>query len=99
MQVISILGASGFIDYHLLSFLEEIDRHEIRILVHREKPLLKGKGNVRFIEGSLLQVETLNQLLEPGCIKPCEAELVLIRTGYKAISLIVQNVLQTFWSL
>lgn len=68
MQVISIIGASGFIGHHLLSFLAEQDNLEIRALVHRQKPQISERGNVRFVEGSLLHPETLEQLLEPGCI-------------------------------
>lgn len=68
MQVISIIGASGFIGHHLLSLLAQIESYEIRVLVHREKPLLLSNKNVRFIKGNLLQVETLELLLEPGCI-------------------------------
>lgn len=68
MQVISIIGASGFIGYHLLSFLAEKENLEIRILVHHQKPQISERDNVRFIEGSLLQPETLDNLLEPDCI-------------------------------
>ncbi len=68
MQVISVIGASGFIGHHLLSLLAEIENLEIRVLVHRKKPQVLEKNNVRLIKGSLLQVETLEQLLEPGCI-------------------------------
>ena len=68
MQIVSIIGASGFIGHHLLRLLAEQDNLEIRVLVHRQKPQISEGGNVRFVEGSLLQPETLEQLLEPGCI-------------------------------
>ena len=68
LQVISIIGASGFIGHHLLSLLAEKDNLEIRVLVYRQKPHISERGNVRLVEGSLLHPETLEQLLEPGCL-------------------------------
>lgn len=68
MRVVSVIGASGFIGHHLLSLLSGKDGLEIRVLVHRKKPQISERGNVRFVEGSLLHPETLEQLLEPGCI-------------------------------
>ena len=60
MQVISVIGASGFIGHHLLKFLAERDGLEIRVLVHRELPELIEGCNMRFIKGSLLKPETLD---------------------------------------
>ena len=68
MQIASIIGASGFISHHLLSLLTEKNNLEIRVLVHRQPPQISERGNVRFVEGSLLQPETLERLLEPRCI-------------------------------
>jgi len=45
-----------------------MEDYDIRVLVHREEPLLLDKDHVHFIKGGLLQVEALEQLLEPGCI-------------------------------
>jgi len=68
LQVISVIGASGFIGHHLLSLLAGKDGLEIRVLVHRQRPIISEQANVRFVEGGLLHPETLAQLLEPGCV-------------------------------
>lgn len=67
LNVISVIGASGFIGKYFVALLSVRQNVEIRVLVHRKTPGSTDKPNVVFIEGDLLKSETLIPLLEPGC--------------------------------
>lgn len=67
MNIISVIGASGFIGRHLIARLAARKDFEIRVLVHSNKPGMTDKPNIVFIEGGLLKPETLVPLFEPGC--------------------------------
>ncbi|BBO99922.1 NAD-dependent epimerase/dehydratase family protein [Sulfuriferula nivalis] len=60
-----IIGASGFIGEHLLSVLAERNDIEIRVLVHSNRS--KNHSNLSFIEGDMLNSDSLDVLLSKNC--------------------------------
>lgn len=68
MQKIAIIGASGFIGKHLLAKLGRMEAEEVRVL-SRNSSRLKNQMNesVQVIEGDLMQIESLQALVQPGC--------------------------------
>ncbi|MGZ5009719.1 MAG: NAD-dependent epimerase/dehydratase family protein [Methylobacter sp.] len=67
VEVIAVIGASGFVGRHLVAFLSARKNVEIRVLVHHRKLKAGDKPNIVFIEGNLLEPETLIPLFESGC--------------------------------
>lgn len=67
VEVIAVIGASGFVGKHLVAFLSARKNVEIRVLVHHRKLRAGDKPNIVFIEGNLLEPETLIPLFESGC--------------------------------
>ena len=68
MGVIAITGASGFIGQHLVEFLSNHDKCQIRVLVHQNLNVdAFNRPNVAILEGDLSKAETLQKLIEPGC--------------------------------
>jgi nucleoside-diphosphate-sugar epimerase len=67
VEIIAVIGASGFIGRHVIAFLADRKSVEIRVLVHRKKPGTENQANIVCIEGDLLDPETLIPLFEPGC--------------------------------
>ncbi|WP_168224772.1 NAD-dependent epimerase/dehydratase family protein [Rhodoferax aquaticus] len=61
VNTVVVIGASGFIGEHLLNTLTERSNIELRVLVHRKKA--KIHAGVNFIEGDLLQPDSLDVLL------------------------------------
>jgi len=64
-KTIVVIGASGFVGKNLLNILVEHKDIQVRVLVHRNRP--QKKGNIKYIEGDLLQPETLDKLLSKKC--------------------------------
>lgn len=67
MKVISIIGASGFVGSHLLEFLSDRQDTQIRVLVHRRSLSYENFPNLIFIQGDLLSLDSLEDLVVPGC--------------------------------
>lgn len=67
LKVISIIGASGFVGSYLLQFLSDRQDTQIRVLVHRRSISYENFPNLIFIEGDLLSLDTLDDLVKPGC--------------------------------
>lgn len=67
LKVISIIGASGFVGSHLLEFLSDRQDTQIRVLVHRRLISYENFPNLIFIEGDLLSLDSLEDLVKPGC--------------------------------
>lgn len=67
LKVISIIGASGFVGSHLLEFLSGRQDTQIRVLVHRRSISYENFPNLIFIEGDLLSLDTLEDLVKPDC--------------------------------
>ncbi len=65
LEVIVVIGASGFIGQHLLPILAATKGVEVRILVHQQKTGVLS--NIVFVKGSLLEPHTLDELIKPGC--------------------------------
>lgn len=65
VTTIVVIGASGFIGQHLLNQLAEQNDIEIRVLMHRNKA--KNHANIKFIEGDLLRLDSLDVLLRKNC--------------------------------
>lgn len=70
MNIISVIGASGFIGRHFIARLAARKDVEIRVLVHSKKPGMTDKPNIVFIEGDLLKPETLIGLFRVLKIRP-----------------------------
>jgi len=66
IKTIVIIGASGFIGKHLLKALEPKLDVNIRALVRVVRVL--NKPNIHFIEGDLLNLDSLDKLLVPDCV-------------------------------
>lgn len=66
LRRVAIIGASGFIGQHLTKELTKQGDLEIRVLVHRT-PIQSQEG-VKFIEGDLLELSSLNDLLSEDSI-------------------------------
>lgn len=64
METVSITGASGFIGRHLLRFLENNQVVKINCLRSSNQNI----SNCKIVEGDLLRPDSLEQLLEPGCV-------------------------------
>ena len=65
-----IIGASGYIGRHLVARLKCLPGFQVRALCRsRQQGLdILGSGiNVEIIEGSLDYLESLRDLIEPGC--------------------------------
>lgn len=60
-----VIGASGFIGEHLLNSLAEREDIELRVLVHRNRA--KNHTNINFIEGDLMNPDSLDALLSKNC--------------------------------
>lgn len=68
MQVIAITGAGSFIGTHLVKHLSMCDDLHLRLLVHRNTNISLADGaNASFIQGDLLQPETLKNFAVAGC--------------------------------
>lgn len=67
LRVISIIGASGFIGNHLLESLSTRQDTQIRVLVHRRAISYENYPNLIFIEGDLMNLNSLEDLVKPGC--------------------------------
>ena len=65
LEVIVVIGASGFIGHHLLPILASRQGVEVRVLVHQRK--IEALSNIVFVKGSLLTPHTLEDLIEPEC--------------------------------
>lgn len=66
VTTVVVVGASGFIGEYLLNALAERSDIELRVLVHREKA--KIHAGMNFIEGDLLQPDSLDALLSKDCM-------------------------------
>ena len=66
LTTVAVIGASGFIGEHLLNALAERTDIELRVLVHRKKA--KTHAGINFIEGDLLQPDSLDALLSKDCM-------------------------------
>jgi nucleoside-diphosphate-sugar epimerase len=69
MDVVTITGASSFIGSHLVEHLGKSRDFRLRLLLNRNSNVsLSESDNVCIFKGNLLKPETINNLLEPGCI-------------------------------
>jgi len=65
MKTVVIIGASGFIGEHLLSSLSKSTDIEVRVLLHHNSP--RNYDNINFIEGDLLEPDSLDGLFVKNC--------------------------------
>lgn len=65
VTTVVVIGASGFIGEHLLNALSTRKDIEIRVLVHRNKA--NAHMHTRYIEGDLLEQDSLDALLSNNC--------------------------------
>lgn len=68
MEVVAIIGASGFVGRHLSDWLVGRGDRQIRALIHQHRPRqLRDQPHLTLLEGDLLKPETLTGLLRPDC--------------------------------
>jgi nucleoside-diphosphate-sugar epimerase len=65
LPVVVVIGASGFIGEYLLNVLSERFDIEVRVLVHHSRA--KNHTNINYIEGDLLESNSLDALLIENC--------------------------------
>ena len=65
LPTVVVIGASGFIGEHLLNVLSERCGIEVRVLVHSRRA--KNHTNINYIEGDLLEPDSLDGLLVENC--------------------------------
>lgn len=68
MQIVAIIGGTGFIGGHLVELLAARERCEIRIMVRNDRPFPKVQtDNLVTITGGLTDPDSLKKLLTEGC--------------------------------
>jgi nucleoside-diphosphate-sugar epimerase len=68
VNVVAITGASGFVGQALVRYLDEENEYRLNLLTRETKKLEHISGeNVHIYKGDLLDKNTIDQIIEPGC--------------------------------